>query len=405
MKILIVSQYFWPEQFIVNDLVDGLTGKNFEVTVLTGMPNYPFGKHYEGYGWFRPRKQKRNSITIYRVPVIPRGNGRALRLILNYCSFALFASILGPFYCRGDYDAIFVYQTSPITAALPAIVMKKLKKAALYLWVQDLWPESITATGMIKSPLILKVVAGLVKFIYRRCDKILVQSRAFIEHIKSFDIPTEKIAYFPNWVQKIYQQDSNPPSHIAQEIPEGFVIMFAGNLGRAQSLETILAAANELRDNPAIRWVIIGDGTRRAWLEQQVQQQQLTNSVTLLGHKNTEFMPSYFKKANVLLASLTKNYIFSLTVPSKIQAYMASGKPIIASLNGEGAKIINEARAGFSCPAQDADALVQTVQHCYQLDQHQLAQLGENARAYYEDHFSRDLVLRKFCNLFSPKEA
>lgn len=179
MRILIVTQYFWPESFRINDIALGLRDKGHKVTVLTGQPNYPAGSFFPGYGFFKKIREDYNGVDVVRVPLLPRGSGGGVRLVLNYLSFAFFASILAPFRCRSGYDVIFVYEPSPITVGLPALLLKKLKHAPIMFWVQDLWPESLSATGAVRSAWVLKLVERLVRSIYRGCDVILVQSRAF----------------------------------------------------------------------------------------------------------------------------------------------------------------------------------------------------------------------------------
>src|SRR5690349_8507872 len=183
MKILIVSQYFWPESFRINDLALGLKERGHNVTVLTGMPNYPSGRLFSGYAMFSPTKEIFEGIPILRVPLIPRGSKGRWRLALNYISFALCASLLAPLRCKGPFDIIFVFEPSPVTVGIPALVLKKLMQAPIVFWVQDLWPESLSATGAVKSQRVLQWVANLVGYIYRRCDCILVQSEGFIPYV------------------------------------------------------------------------------------------------------------------------------------------------------------------------------------------------------------------------------
>ena len=241
MHILIISQYFWPEEFRINELSRMLVERGHQVTVLTGIPNYPGGNFFPGYRFIRNKTENYGGIKIIRVPLLPRGKGGGFRLALNYFSFVFFASILGPVRCRDPYDVIFVYEPSPITVGLPAIVMKKIKSAPIVFWVQDLWPESLSATGTVKSQCILKMLERLVRFIYYHCDLILVQSKSFIDAIVQTGVDQSKIKYFPNSAEAIFDtaaERSGAMGHI--KFPEGFRIMFAGNIGVAQDFETIL---------------------------------------------------------------------------------------------------------------------------------------------------------------------
>lgn len=394
MKVLIVSQYFWPENFRINDLAAGLVERGHEVTVLTGIPNYPDGKFYSGYSLFRNRRENYKGVTVLRVPLIPRGNGGGLRLILNYISFAISASIIGPICCKGKYDLIFVFQMSPVTMGIPAIVLKKLYKIPIFFWVQDLWPESLAATGSIKSKFILSAVGKVVTFIYRRCDWILIQSRTFFDSIVHQGGEADRILYFPNSAEKIFSTGPSPLENMPI-LPKGFKIMFAGNIGAAQDFETIISAAEGLKSYKDIQWIIIGDGRMRGWAEIEVKNRGLSNSVHFLGRYPLETMPTFFAQSDALLVTLKKEPIFSLTIPSKIQSYLACGKPIIAAIDGEGANIIEEASAGYTCPGGAPDALSQAVLKMYRVPKLEREKMGMNGRKYYESNFDRDVLMDK----------
>ncbi len=396
MKILIVSQYFWPENFRITDLAKSLVERGYEVTVLTGKPNYPTGSYFSGYGFYKTTQEQHEGICIKRVPMIPRGNSSSLRLIINYFSFALFASVLAPFRCREKYDLIFVYEPSPITVALPAIVMRRLKMVPLLLWVQDLWPESISATGAITSPRIIAMVQKMVRFIYQECDDILVQSRAFIEPVITSGANREQIRYFPNWAEDIYRSDeltaeSLPITGMPQD---GFTILFAGNLGAAQSLDTIIDAADQTRSKN-IHWVILGDGRMSIYMKEQIQQRDLGKHIHMLGRKPMELMPQYFAKADVLLATLRRDPIFTATIPGKIQSYLACGRPIIAALDGEGARVVSEAGAGRTPGADNPRALADAALELYHMPEDERAAMGKRGREYYDEHFERELLLNR----------
>ena len=247
MRILIVSQYFWPENFRINDLAVGLVERGHEVTVLTGIPNYPAGNFFPGYGWFRKTRENYKGVRILRVPLLPRGSGSGLRLALNYLSFALSACLLAPFLCRGKFDLIFVCQLSPVTVGLPALLLKKLKKVPILFWILDLWPESLAATGAVRSPRVLAQVEKLVSFIYRGCDKIVVASQGFLPSIFAKGVSVARTDYFPNWYEPEYRTEPAFTGKILSSVlPAGFRVMFAGNIGVAQDFGTILSAAEKL---------------------------------------------------------------------------------------------------------------------------------------------------------------
>jgi glycosyltransferase involved in cell wall biosynthesis len=396
MDVLIVTQYFWPENFPINDLAIGLKGKGYEVSVLTGMPNYPEGRFFSGYRGLDVRRDTYQGVTVVRVPMIPKGSGNALRMYLYYLSLATSASLSIPFLFSSRPDLVFVYQPSPITVALPALVLKRLEHIPVWMWVQDIWPETLAATGMVRSPLLLEFVGKLVKYVYRGCDRILVQSKAFKDRIRSMGVPEEKIFYFPNSAQDYYrpvQIESDPIE--TSLLPRGFRVMFAGNIGKAQDFPTILGAAEKLKALPEIRWILLGDGSMRPWVEREVKARCLEKTVHLLGRHPAETMPRLFSLADALLVSLKRNPIFALTIPSKVQSYMASGKPIVAALDGEGARVIEEAGGGMTVPAGDADALAAAVLKMYKTPQPDLEKMGHLSRKYFEKHFERNSLLER----------
>jgi len=396
MKILIITQYFWPEGFRINDLVLGLKEVGHEVEVLTGMPNYPTGKFFSGYSFSKPKKESYEGVPVWRVPLVPRGNGQGWRLVLNFFSFAAAACVLGPIRCRNKFDIIFVYEPSPITVGLPALVMKKVKSAPVMFWSQDLWPESLSATGAVRSQWILDRVASMVRFIYRGCDRILVQSKAFIKPTEALGVTPQRIYYFPNSAEKLYQPlDLEKNATERAKMPAGFKVMFAGNIGAAQDFETILSAAEHLQGQTDIHWIILGDGRKRSWVETEIQQRNLAGSVHLLGRHPVESMPRYFSLADAMLVTLKKDPIFALTIPAKVQSYLACGKPIIAALDGEGSRIIQEAGAGFTSPAEDSQRLAENVKAMYSLTKAERTKIGLQGRKYFEEHFERLLLLKR----------
>ena len=395
MRILAVTQYFWPESFRINDLVLGFKQRGHEVEVLTGMPNYPAGRFFPGYSIFSPSEERFEGIRIMRVPLLPRGSSRNWRLAANYVSFVVSAGLLGPLRCRGRYDAIFVYEPSPVTVALPAILLKALKGTPLLFWVQDLWPESLSTTGAVKSPRVLRWVRRLVDFVYRRCDLVLVSSRGFTGHVLASGIGRDRVEYFPNWAENLYRPVAQPPSSVENEMPPGFRIVFAGNIGAAQSFETILAAAERTRSQRDLHWVILGEGNMRRWVNDEIHRCGLTEQVHLLGQRPVDTMPSYFAAADALLVTLRGDPVFSLTVPTKIQSYLACGRPIIAAIDGEGASIVAESGAGLTCPAEDAEGLTAAALALYRMPAEQRRTMGRMGRAYFEANFEREMLLER----------
>lgn len=393
MNILIVSQYFWPENFRINDLVFYLRQQGHDVTVLTGLPNYPEGHFTPGH---RIGTEVHRGVKIKRVPLFPRLNGKGWQLACNYLSFAVSASLLGPFLCRGKVDAIFVHEPSPITVGFPAIVMKRLRRAPILFWVLDLWPESLVAAGGTKSESLLDAVRGMVRYIYRWCDLILVQSRGFIPHTEALADDPAKVRYFPSWAEELYRPIQVDEAEAGAEgLPGGFRVMFAGNVGVAQDFENILNASERLREHEDICWVVVGDGRMLAWVREQVKLRGLDDRVCLLGRRPLEDMPRLLAMADAVLVTLKREPIFALTIPGKVQSYMACGRPIIAMLDGEGARIVEESGAGYACPAEDAEALASAVLAMHGKKPEGRAAMGERARAYYEENFERSMLFSR----------
>lgn len=406
LKILIVSNHFWPANFRINDVAYWLVERGHDVTVLSGVPDYPAGEFYPGYGIFKKRFETHKGIKIRRFPLIPRGKGKALNLALNYLSSALLSCLVAPFYCRDKYDVIFVFHTSPIMVALPAIVIKKLRKIPLIFWNLDLWPESLSATGAVRSPGVLKLVSKMVRYIYRNCDVLMISSKGFSESIKAVGGYDEEPIYFPNWVEPEYLQPADNAlfDRSAPALPEGFRILFAGNVGAAQNFETILSAAEQLRSHRDIQWIIVGDGRRFEWLTEQVVKMGLEQQVHLLGRYPAEMMPYFFSRADALLLTLRDEPIFSLTVPGKLQSYLAAGKPILAGLNGEGAELVEKARAGLTCPAETPGVLAENVLTLYRMPLEERNQLGENGRQFCLEHFNRQNLFEKLEKLMQTSQ-
>lgn len=402
MNILIVSQYFWPENFRINDLAEGLVQRGHSVTVLTGRPNYPSGSLFDGYGTIFPFRESYADARVQRVPLFPRGSGKGLRLILNYASFAVSASLLGPLMAPQKTDVIIVFEPSPITVGLPAMVLKATTGAPVFFWLQDLWPESLSATGAVHSSVILKAVELMVRWLYKGCDRILVQSRAFVPAVLRLGGDKNNTYYFPNSAESVYRPVEVPANAPEQALmPEGFRITFAGNVGAAQDFDTIISAANLLKDRKDIHFIIIGDGRLMGHLKQSVQKLSLEENVHLLGRYPVERMPYFFSLSDALLVTLKNDPIFSLTIPSKVQSYLACGRPIIAALEGEGARIIELAKAGLTCRTQDPSKLADTVLSMYRLPRSVREEMGRKGRLLFLAEFERESLLDKLENWFS----
>lgn len=402
LKVLIVSQYFWPENMRINDLVEGLSQRGHEVTVLTGWPNYPEGRVFEDFRRSPEQYAEYRGAKIVRVPFIPRGK-RSITLILNYVSFFISGSVYGSWKLRGrEFDAIFVYAVSPIMSAIPALVIGRFKRVPVCIWVLDLWPETLKAVGVLSNARLLALVGKGVSWIYNRADYLLLQSRAFGSSVQKYctrEMPSERLVYFPSWAEDGFSSLPTGGSPLVKRDPQSFTILFAGNLGEAQDFPAILDVAEALRGKLAIRWVIVGDGRISEWLERQVAERELDN-VFLLGRHPLDAMPPLFATADALLVSLKTNEVFEKTIPGKVQAYLASGKPILGMIDGEAARVIEEAGAGLACSSGDRQAFASIVEQMVLMTSPQREAMGALGKRYYEEHFSKGKLFSDLVSLF-----
>ena len=389
MRILVVSQYFWPENFRVNDLVREWVQRGHQVTVLTGIPNYPAGKVFDAYQDNPGAFTEFEGAQVLRVPMLPRGTG-GLRLMLNYLSFVVGASGFGPWRLRGKpADVIFVFEPSPVTVGLPAVWLGKIKKAPVVFWALDLWPETLAAIGVVRSPRLLAWVGRMVRLIYNRCTLVLGQSRGFLSNIALYCDDKAKIRYFPSWAEEVFTDISVQPAPEVPEWADGFTVVFAGNIGEAQDMPAVLDAAQRLKDNASIRWIIVGDGRKSDWLRSEVARRGLDEQVLLPGRFQVERMPSFYAHADALLVSLKRDPVFSMTIPGKVQSYLMAGIPLLGMLDGEGAAVIREANAGLTCDAGDGSGLAQAVLTLMAMPQEKRKQMGLNGRKYSQQEFGR----------------
>ena len=372
-------------------MVVGLKNRGHKVTVLTSLPNYPKGALFKDFK-LQPKKYSDfNGVEVFRVPTILRGNNK-VKLVLNYLSFALSASTIGVYKLRKyNFDIIFVFEPSPITVGLPAIMFKKIKKVPIIFWVLDLWPDTLQAIGVVKSELIIKLIGSLVSFIYNQCDLILGQSKSFLPHIKKYT-KHDSIAYFPSWAELEFSKINDENFYKKKS---KFNIVFTGNIGEAQDFPAILDAIELLKVNPNVHWIFVGDGRLLPWVESEILTRELSSYVTIEGQHPIEKMQDFFAQADALLLSLKDEPIFSMTIPGKLQAYLSSGKPILAMLNGEGAKIIEESGCGLTSRAGDSAALVRSVSALIKMNAKDRKEMGLKGLKFSKDQFNRDSLIDK----------
>lgn len=389
--ILVISQYFYPEQFRINDICKEWVKRKYKVTVITGIPNYPQGRYFKSYGIWKRRKETYEGIDIVRIPLIPRGSN-ALMLCLNYLSFVisgffwqLFTSIVA--------DEVFIYEVSPMTQALPGIWYSIQKKVPCYIYVTDLWPENVEIVTGIHNPFIIKMLQAMVDYIYQNCTDIFTSSKSFIENISKRGVPRSKLHFWPQYAEDFYKPDV--PSDVT-EIPQDgvFNITFAGNIGYAQGLEILPEAARILKKKKLrVRFNIIGDGRFRNDLIQSIEQKQLCDYFNFIERKMAVEIPKYMKCSDAALICLSKSTVFAMTIPAKTQSCMACGIPILLSADGEVQDIIQESECGFVSDSMDIIGLVRNIEIISRLSKNELQRLSLNALDYYNKKFNKEKLL------------
>ena len=338
MKILVVCQHYYPEPFRLTDICEWLVKEGHEVDVITGIPNYPMGIVYDGYKDKSKRDEIINGVNVHRSFTIARRSGAIFRL-LNYYSFAIssgrYASRL-----KKEYDVIFANQLSPVMMANAAVKYKKKHGTKIVMYTLDLWPESLTAGGVKKDSFIFKYFHKVSRKMYKSADKILVTSKSFAEYFKrEFDIDIE--AHVPQYAEALFTPEA------CRKTPDGTVdLMFAGNVGAAQSIDTIIKAAALTTDIENLRWHIVGDGSELENMKKLADELD-ASSVIFHGRKPLEEMAKYYSMADAMLVTMKDSPIISYTLPGKVQTYMAAGKPIIGAINGETQALIKEAECGI----------------------------------------------------------
>lgn len=396
MKILIVSQYFWPENFKINDLAVGFKKKGNNVEVLTGKPNYPSGKFFKGYSFFGKSNEFYNDILINRVPVIPRRNGNNFNLTLNYLSF-IFFSFFYILFKRNKYDIIFFYSTSPMTSAFPALLAKYIYNSKLYIWVQDLWPESAYVNDRIKNKFLKYILNKVITIIYKKSNKIFIQAESMrapiIKKLGNFFKKTN-IIYLPNWAEDFYYKKVINKSKYIDLIPsDKFTVLFAGNIGSGIDVPSIIKTIDILKHKIKIQFVFIGEGSEKNNFQNRINKLKINHNVIFLKRHEAKEMPFFFKKADLLFTSLKNDKIYSYTLPSKIPTYMASGKPIIVMADGESSMTIKNAKCGIAVPSGDYISLAKSIEKLSLLSKKELNNLGKNGKDFSKINFNKRKII------------
>ena len=402
MKILIISQYFWPENFRVNELAEGLNKLGHEITVLTGYPNYPKGFIYSNFQNNREKFNNYKGIEIIRVPIFPRKSNK-FNLILNYLSFLLNSIFYGYLKLRNrNFDLVFTFQLSPVTVGLTSAFFSNIKKCPQVFWVLDLWPDTLEALNILNKKWQINLLRVLVNWIYTQCDIVLAQSNMILEEIKKYPAVKKNAFYFPSWGDSdlFINKSKAAPEIINKEI---FTIVFAGNIGEAQDFPSLLRAVMFLgkKKIKKYRIILIGDGSKKEWLKKEVKRLKIENIFEF--HKNypIERMSEFFKHADALYVSLLNKKVFNMTIPGKIQFYLSAGKPIIGMICGEAAEIIKKSKSGLICNSGDHLNLSKIILRMMNYDQKYLKEMGLNGRKYADREFSKDIQIKKLNDMIT----
>ena len=398
-KILVVCQHYWPESFRITDVCDFLIEHECDIDVLCGIPNYPKGEFFEGYSYLKNRTQSHNKVNIRRVFEIPRGNNTNARIFLNYVSFPIASLFHIPRLLTKKYDKILLYQLSPVMMSIAGIIVGKIKKIETTMYVLDLWPENLFSVLPIKNSFLRKLVTRISHWHYKKVDKLIVLSE--LMKTKLSEIPginADKIIVLPQACEKIYERNISDKA-IERKFKGQFNILFAGNISPAQSFETIVEAAARIKADGIkdIRWIIVGDGMSRTWLEEEVKQKKLESYFSFEGMKPVGDIPKYTNVANILTGCLVKSELLEATVPAKVLSYIAAGKPIVLAMDGEVRELIEkEAKCGLVGPAGDSDAYYRNIKKLYAMKAKDRTLLGKNAHEYHFKYLERNIILQKF---------
>jgi glycosyltransferase involved in cell wall biosynthesis len=401
-KILILTQYFHPENFKSNELAFELAKKGYHVDALVGIPNYLEGKFYKGYGLFSKRHEVINGVNVYRCFQTPRGKG-GWRLPFNYFSYVISAClyILFFFIWKKKYNTIIVHEPSPIFQTIPAILYRAIRKSTLYLWVLDLWPESMMSGANVSNNKVLDAVGRISGWIYRHCDKILVSSPLFSKSIEKYSGNTMAVIEYPNWSADMSLIDKSVD---ILELPEGFKIMMAGNLGGAQDLTSVMDAVERLRDISFLKWIFVGDGSEKKWLNEYIVEHKLENNVFALDRFPANTMPSFFSHADAMLLTLKGGFShLDATIPARLQSYMSAGKPVVAMIGEGGAKVIRDSQCGYSTDPSNSEELASIIRNKVLTDTEAFAQMGVNGRKYYLTHYTLEQCINHLVQIIENR--
>lgn len=391
--ILVVSQYFYPEQFRINDICTEWVKRGYKVTVLTGIPNYPQGEYFEGYDLVHKRTEEWNGIRIIRIPLIPRGHN-SIGLVANYFSFVI-SGFIWKSLTKIKADYVFTFEVSPMTQALIGVWYAKKNKIPHYLYVQDLWPENVEIVTGIHSPFILKPIGKMVDYIYKNCDQIFATSPSFVKEICKRGVDEKKVHYWPQYAEEFYRPMEKKA---VPEIPDdgSFKIIFTGNIGTAQGLEILPRTAELLKDEN-VKFVVVGDGRYLEAFIDEVKKREVRDRFIMIPRQPAERIPELLAACDVAFLSFQDEELWAMTIPAKLQSYMACGMPVIAAAKGETKRIIAEAECGNSCEIGNPEELANAVKKLMRMD---LSTMKKNSRSYFEDNFNKPILMEHIAEYF-----
>ena len=401
--ILVISQYFYPENFRINDICKEWVKRGYEVTVVTGIPNYPQGKFFNGYGLFKKRKEEYEGVHIIRLPIISRGKG-SVRLALNYFSF-VWSGLFWKTFTRIKADKVFIFEVSPMTQALVGVWYAKRRKIPCSIYVQDLWPENVEVVTGIHNQKILGAIDKMVNYIYRNCNLILATSPSFVKRLEErtsvFDAEGKsKVRYWPQYAEEFYKPV--PKKDLEDlKISDKFRIVFTGNVGYAQGLDILPKTAELLKQQEVpCEFVIVGDGRYMEEFRKEIANRNVEDMFVLLGRKKPEEIPGYLALCDAAFISFADNPLFAMTIPAKLQSYMACGMPIIAVASGETKRIIENAQCGSCCEFGDVEKLLNIIVQIKNDSKGLLWELSNNAMKYCNINYQKDYLMDMLQNGF-----
>lgn len=384
MKILVVCQHYWPENFRVTEICEALVERGHQVTALVGLPNYPTGHIPDEYKGFRNRKQIHNGVEIIRCFEVGRKPGK-IGLAINYVSYMLSASIKALLLKR-DYDVVYSFSTSPVLMSFPAALLRCITKKKFLIYILDHWPTCLAAMDVYEGSLLYTIMKPVSKWIYSKADIVTYSSKGFqnrLKNIQGMDVPDEW--YMPQFADDVFEEPL-----IAKKATEEKQLVFAGNIGKVQAVEVIIEAANLLREEP-VHWHIVGDGTNHEECMELASKLQLDEKITFYGRRPLEEMPSFFAMADAMIASIRNNISANDTLPGKVQTYMAAGKPVLGSSIGEMAYIINDSKCGLCAPSDNPEAFADIVRQFLRATPEEIEAMGKAGYQYYQKHFTKKL--------------